>query len=231
MKILILTKDELFNKVAKSILDLVKRNPSSVLALSTGSTMIPLYRKITSLSKTNKIDFSNVTTFNLDEYSGLRSDDKNSYHYFMERHLFNKINIDKRNTFFPSSDNNYETLIKKKGGIDLAIVGIGRNGHIAFNEPGSDENCLTRKIKLTEETRKSNKRFFSSLNKVPTHSFTMGIKTILSSKKIFLIAIGKYKSKIIYKLIKEDNNNIPANYLKKHKDFTLFCDNKSTNRL
>jgi glucosamine-6-phosphate deaminase len=196
MKLIITqSKKDAINKTAEIISDLIIKKPNAVLQLATGSTMIPLYNELVRLYKKGKIDFSKVSTFNLDEYAGLKFNDKESYHYYMNKYLFDKVNIQKCNTHFPySNKKEYEAEINKHGGVDLAILGIGVNDHIAFNEPGSSFKSTTREVKLSETTLKSNSRLFPTIKKVPREAYTVGIKTIMKSKKIILLALGLKKS-------------------------------------
>ncbi len=225
MKVIILKdKKQASSKVEKIVSDLVKKNPSAVLGLATGKTMIPLYKN---LIKQN-LDFSKVKTFNLDEYVGLKTTNRKSFHYFMNKHLFSKININKKNIHFPGANfKKYEKEIKKEK-IDLQILGIGRNGHIGFNEPGSSFKSITRKVRLTKNTTFVNKLFGMS----PKYAFTMGIKTITSSKKIILVAFGNKKADAISKALEgKINEEIPASILRKHKDVTFVLDKDAASKL
>ena len=193
---------QLAKEVSNIICRKIKNNPSLVLGFASGETVKPLYRQLARLYKNKKTDFSKITAFNLDEYYGV--DYKNSLRSFMDAHLFKKINIKESNINFLSYDNKkekeykeYERKIKKVGGIDLQILGIGINGHIGFNEPGSSFRSRTRKIKLSEKTRNYSKKYFGSLRYVPKYAITMGIGTIMESKKIILLATGKSKSNLL----------------------------------
>ncbi len=227
MKVLILNdKKSVAKKVAEIITRQIKDNPKLILGLPTGETVIPLYKELSDRHQNKKIDFSKVKTFNLDEYLGLDSDDKNSFHYFMQSHLFKNVNVKPKNINFPPQKNphSYDTLIKTSGGIDLTLLGIGRNGHIAFNEPGSSKKSNTRVIKLSDSTRSSNSHLFQD-RKVPLRAVTLGITTILKSKKIILIATGKDKAEIIAKTLKaKPSPLIPASFLKRHRKTLLILD-------
>ena len=169
----------------------------------------------------------------MDEYLHLSENNKVSFHYFMQKHLFKNIGLKKRNIHFPSTKkpSNYDRIIKKSGGLDLTILGIGINGHIAFNEPGSKINSRTRIVKLTNETIKSNSRFFKN-RKTPNKSLSIGISTILKSKKIILIATGKNKAEIISEVIKtKPSSKIPATFLKKHKRVIFLLDKEAAAKL
>ncbi|MDE1848853.1 MAG: glucosamine-6-phosphate deaminase [Nanoarchaeota archaeon] len=233
MRIIISTTGECIRKAAAAISEIIKRKPNATLGLATGSTMIPLYRELVRLYKKGEIDFSRVRTFNLDEYADLSFNDKNSYHRYMNRNFFNKVNIKKLNVHFPASKGDeYEKEIKNSGGLDLVLLGIGTNGHIAFNEPGSSFNSRTRKIKLSDSTIKSNSRFFTSARRVPEEAYTMGIKTIMRSRKIILLAFGTKKSNAVLRAIKGPiTEKIPASVLRQHKDATFILDRKAAAQL
>ena len=225
MKLIILKdKKQVSIKAGKIVSDLIKKNPNAVLGLATGKTMIPFYKNLTK----QDLDFSKIKTFNLDEYIGLKETDKKSFRYFMNKYFFNKININKKNIHFPSyNSKKYEKEIKKEK-IDLQILGIGRNGHIGFNEPGSSFKSVTRKVKLTKNTRFVNKLFGRS----STHAFTMGIKTIMSSRKIILLAFGFAKADAIQKAIEGKlSEDVPASILRKHRNVTFILDERAASKL
>ncbi len=224
---------ELSKAAAKIVASQVTLKPNSVLGLATGSTPIGLYDNLVQFNKTGDIDFSGVTTFNLDEYYPISSENNQSYHYFMNKHLFSRININKENTFLLDGETkdpeteceNFEKLISQKGGVDLQILGIGRNGHIGFNEPDASLNSYTHLTGLTQSTIDANSRFFKSNEEVPRKALTMGISTILKSKKIIILASGADKSKAVSELLNEEiNTDFPATMLKTHPDVTLICD-------
>jgi len=194
-----------------------------------------LYQYLIKLNNDKIIDFKKVKTFNLDEYYGLDSKDPQSYHYFMDKNLFSQINIDKKNVVIPNGMvsvakiktycDNYENLICKSGGIDLQILGIGQNGHIGFNEPGSSLHSKTRLVKLTPETIKANSRFFKNKSEVPTQAISMGLATIFCAKKIILLASGQDKARAIKKLFATNPNPLlPASILIDHADTTVIVD-------
>lgn len=232
---LIITKDkkEAARKVALIIAGVISKKPGAVFLLATGSTMIPLYKELVQIYRKNKIDFSRVKTFNLDEYAGLKFNDKNSYHAYMSRNLFDRVNIQKCNTYFPSSNGKrYDEEIKKSGGVDLCILGIGVNGHIAFNEPGSSFKSTTRRVRLSASTIKANSRFFSSMKNVPKEAYTVGIKTIMKSRKIILIAFGTKKADAVCKTVKgKVSEKVPASALKNHKNTILVIDKNASKKL
>lgn len=227
------SKKESINKAASIISSTIKKKPKSILGLATGNTVIPLYKELVKKYKKNEINFSKVSTFNLDEYSNLNENDKKSFHYFMNKYFFNHVNISKKNIHFPGSNSEkYEKEIKKSGGIDLQILGIGHNGHVGFNEPGSSFHSKTRKIKLSGDTRKFNSKFFRLSKNIPKHAFTMGIKTIMNSKKIILLAFGKEKAEAIAKTIHgKITTKVPASILRKHKNVIFIIDKKAAGKL
>lgn len=226
--------------VAQKALSLIKnqitKKADSRICFATGSTPLDLYKLLIEDYQKGKIDFSKMVTFNLDEYLGLDLKNEHSYHYFMDHNLFNHINVKRENINFPDvkkyekehQNGSYEQVIEKLGGIDFTILGIGENGHIAFNEPGSQEQDITRVVDLTESTINANKRFFASEKDVPRKAVTMGIGTILKSKKIMLLATGPKKAQAIYDtLLKPVSSNCPASFLQNHKDVTIIVDELS----
>lgn len=211
----------------------VLQKPDSVLGLATGSTPIKAYKQMIDLYSKGVVDFSQVTTFNLDEYVNLDVKDKNSYHTFMHENLFDHVNIPEENTNFLDGNaqdleqecRDYEKKIKKAGGIDIQLLGIGSNGHIAFNEPADCFQRWSHVVTLKESTVKDNSRFFKSIDEVPTQAVTMGIGSIMQAKKILIIALGTNKAKAIKQLI--DGNvtpMCPASVLQFHTDVTLMLD-------
>ena len=231
---------EMSKKAAKLVASQMTLKPNSVLGLATGSTPIGLYENLVEMNKREEIDFSDITTFNLDEYYPLSPENEQSYRYFMNYHLFDKVNIDKSRTFVPDglAENpqeecaNYEKLIKSAGGIDLQILGIGQNGHIGFNEPDENLNTVTHLTDLTESTIEANSRFFEKISDVPTKALTMGIATIMKSKKIILLASGRNKHRIVKELLNDGiNTSVPATMLKVHPDVVLICDKEAYSRM
>lgn len=211
----------------------VLAKPNSVLGLATGSTPLKPYSHMINLFKNGSVDFSKVTTFNLDEYCNLDVNDVNSYHHFMHENLFDHINIPEENINFLNGNaedleqecKDYEKKIKQAGGIDIQLLGIGSNGHIAFNEPSDSFQRWSHVVALKESTIKDNSRFFASIDEVPTHAVTMGIGSIMQAKRILIIAIGENKAKAIKQLI--DGNvtpECPASVLQFHTDVTLMLD-------
>ncbi len=211
----------------------VLQRPNSVLGLATGSTPLKPYSQMIELYKKGVVDFSKVTTFNLDEYVNLDVNDKNSYHSFMHENLFDHINIPEENINFldgnaedPEEEcRRYEEKIKAAGGIDIQLLGIGSNGHIAFNEPADCFQRWSHVVTLKESTVKDNSRFFKSIDEVPTQAVTMGIGSIMQAKKILIIAIGENKAKAIKQLIGGNVTPMcPASVLQFHTDVTLMLD-------
>ncbi len=207
--------------------------PDCVLGLATGSTPIGTYDQLVEWYKKGDLNFSEVKTVNLDEYKGLDRANDQSYYYFMQKHLFERVNIDLENTYLPNgmeADSEkeafrYTSLIRSLGGVDLQLLGIGRNGHIGFNEPGEafekDVHC----VNLTDSTIEANKRFFASAADVPKQAYTMGIKTIMQAKKIILLASGEDKADAVAKAFwGEVTPQVPASILQLHNDVTLVAD-------
>jgi glucosamine-6-phosphate deaminase len=225
---------ELGKKAAAIIIEHVKAKPDAVLGLATGSTPQTTYRELIRDHKENGTSYRQVTTVNLDEYIGLSPEDPNSYHYFMKKELFDAIDIASENTHLPNGEaadleaecRRYDDLIRSVGGIDLQLLGIGRNGHIGFNEPGTSFQTRTHVVELAEDTRKANARFFPSLDAVPTSAITMGIQNILESKRILLLASGPAKAEAMARLLnqREITEAFPASCLHLHNDVTVIAD-------
>jgi glucosamine-6-phosphate deaminase len=218
---------------AKHIISLINKRPASVLGLATGSTPIKLYEQLIQANKNTQVSFEHVTTFNLDEYLGLDGSHSQSYRHFMNEHLFKHIDIDINNTFVPNGSSDdpieacslYEQTIADKGGIDLQLLGIGRNGHIGFNEPSSSLASRTRVKTLTEDTIKANKRFFAEDEFQPNLSITMGIGTISEAKEVLLLATGSDKAEAIKNTIEGPiAARCPASILQMHQHVTVVID-------
>jgi glucosamine-6-phosphate deaminase len=233
-------------KVAKEIKDLINEKQAKgemcVLGLATGSSPIKVYEELVRMHKEEGLRFSNVITFNLDEYYPMSKDNLQSYYYFMHEHLFNHIDILPKNVHIPngsvSSEQlhqyciDYEQDIKKSGGIDLQLLGIGRTGHIGFNEPGSHINSETRSITLDYITRVDAASSFLGIDNVPKKAITMGIRTVRKAKRIILLAWGDNKSSIIRKTIEgEISSKIPATYLQSHQNTTFILDIEAASEL
>jgi glucosamine-6-phosphate deaminase len=218
---------------AKIVAKQIKNKPNIVLGLATGSTPEGMYRKLVKIHKEGELDLSQVITFNLDEYLGLSPDHPQSYHYYMHENFFNHVNIEEKNIHIPKGDTkdpvqeclNYEREIEKVGGIDLQILGIGVNGHVGFNEPDINLEAKTHVIQLSDNTIKANSRFFKNLDEVPKKAITMGMATIMRSKKIILMAWGAEKKKPILKVISGHiATEVPASLLQVHNDVILIVD-------
>jgi glucosamine-6-phosphate deaminase len=231
--------EELSKEAARVVSEFVREKPTCVLGLATGSTPQALYKELIRMYREEGLDFSMVTTFNLDEYIGLPPSHTQSYHYFMRENLFKHINIPERFVHIPSgmvdvNDINrihkycdwYEEQIEKVGGIDLQILGIGANGHIGFNEPGSSLGARTRIKTLTDKTRRDNARFFEDdLNQVPKYATTMGIGTIMEARVVLLLASGKQKAEAVRNMVEGPiTAKVPASMIQMHRKAILILD-------
>lgn len=232
--------DETSELVAKIIDDELRKNPHIVLGLATGRTMERVYDKLVKKHREEGLDFSLCRTFNLDEYVGLMPCDPHSYRYYMNKHLFTKVNIDLRNTYLPNGiapDLNkeceeYETLIQRAGGIDLQLLGIGRSGHIGFNEPLSALKSRTRVKALSPQTIEQNACFFEDKSKMPRRAITMGVGTILSCRRCILLATGEEKAEIIAKAVEGPiTSMISATALQLHPRCTVIVDELAASKL
>jgi glucosamine-6-phosphate deaminase len=221
---------ELSVKAAAIVAEEIKENRQPVLGLATGSTPEGMYAQLVKMFNAKEVDFSNVITFNLDEYAGLSPEHPQSYYYYMHRNLFDHVNIKNENIHIPQCDNQsisafcreYDQSIIAAGGIDLQILGIGGNGHIGFNEPGRSLSYFTHLIDLTEDTIMANSRFFDSLQKVPRRAVTMGMGPIMHAAKILLLASGHSKAKVIQRAFNGTiTTDLPASLLQLHRDVTL----------
>lgn len=228
--------DEMSEKAAQIFAAQLTLKPDSILGLATGSTPVGMYTKLAEMNKAGKIDFSQVKSFNLDEYYPINRDNSQSYFTFMNENLFSKINIDITKTHVPNGEaadpqaecENYDKMISEAGGIDLQVLGIGQNGHIAFNEPAETLEPYTHVTGLTESTIKANSRFFNSEAEVPTKALTMGMASIMGAKKIVLLANGASKSKVVAELINGGiTTSVPATLLKTHPDVVVICDEEA----
>ena len=241
MKI-IRTKDyeEMSRKAANLISAQILLKPDCVLGLATRSTPIGIYDQLVEWYKKGDLDFSTVKTVNLDEYKGLTRDNEQSYYYFMHHHLFDRVNIDEENTHVPNGqvENGdeeclrYEALIKSMGGVDLQLLGLGRNGHIGFNEPAADFPKITHCVDLTESTIEANKRFFASADEVPRQAYTMGIGTIMKADKILVVANGEDKADAVAAMVQgKINPEVPASILQLHNNVILVADEAALSKL
>ena len=224
---------DMSRKAANIISAQVIMKPNCVLGLATGSTPIGTYDQLVEWYNKGDLDFSEVTTVNLDEYKGLPRTNDQSYYYFMHQHLFDRVNIDPERTNVPNGMEpdaekecgRYEELIRSLGGVDLQLLGLGHNGHIGFNEPGEAFEKETHCVDLTESTIEANKRFFASADDVPKQAYTMGIKTIMQAKKILIVVNGENKADIVVRaFFGPVTPEVPASILQLHNDVTLVGD-------
>ena len=230
MKVVIDSAENIAAMAAQQYVELLKRKPNAILGGATGSTPLGLYAELVRLNKAGEISFKDASSFNLDEYVGLDGTHDQSYRYFMDHNLFDHIDIDKARTRVPSGIDTsdpaaYDKEIAAAGGVDLQLLGIGNNGHIGFNEPGTPFGSLTHIVELTESTREANKRFFASLDEVPTHAVTMGVKTVMQARSIILMAIGPAKAPIMKEMLQGPvTEKVPASVLQLHPDVTVYMD-------
>ena len=233
MKIIITKNyDEMSEKAFEVMAEIVKHKPDAIIGLATGSTPIGLYKNMIKDHKENGTSYKNIKTTNLDEYAGLDYSSDQSYIYFMRENLFDHIDIDLKNTNIENGKatdrqaecDRYNELLANMQQ-DIQVLGIGSNGHIAFNEPGTPFGSVTHIVDLTENTIKDNARFFASIDDVPRQAFTMGLKNIMNAKQILILANGKNKAKAVYGLVKgEVTTDVPASILQLHPNCVLVCD-------
>ncbi|MFA1820888.1 glucosamine-6-phosphate deaminase [Virgibacillus oceani] len=225
--------EALSEKACDFIVDKVKRLENLALGLATGSTPEGLYQRVIEKYRQGEVSFKDVSTFNLDEYIGLAKDHPNSYYHYMYEKLFKHIDISMDQVHIPSGDvvnlqeecMSYERRIQHANQIDVQVLGLGVNGHIGFNEPGTPLSSRTHVVDLDASTRKANARFFNSIEEVPEKAITMGIETIMESKEILLLVSGKSKAKAVNQLINEEvSSAFPASVLQKHGRVTVIAD-------
>lgn len=225
--------DDMSRKAANIISAQLILKPDSILGLATGSTPVGAYQQLAEWCEKGDLDFSRASSVNLDEYKGLSGEHDQSYRYFMNHNLFDHVNIDKEKTNVPNGlaedaeaeCKRYDQIIEDLGGIDLQLLGIGGNGHIGFNEPCDVFEKGTHVVTLTEETKQSNARFFSSIEEVPTEALTMGIGNIMSAKKILLLASGEAKANALYNsCFGPITPGVPASVLQLHSDVVVIAD-------
>jgi glucosamine-6-phosphate deaminase len=241
MEVVIVPDSETMGRTAGRIVaDLVNTKPDAVLGFPTGSTPLPLYGELARMHRQEGLDFSQVTTFNLDEYVGLSPDHEQSYSYFMWHHLFQHINIPPQAVHIPSGTTTnheaycrwYEDEIQRAGGIDLQVLGIGRDGHIAFNEPGSSLGSRTRLKTLTDQTIRDNARFFQNEEEVPRYAITMGVGTILEARHCLLLGTGENKAEPVAKAIEGPvTSMVTASALQLHPQVTVIIDEAAASKL
>lgn len=240
MKVIVVKDyEELSRVTAEQIAEVVRNRPDCVLGLATGSTPVGAYEVLAEMYKKGELDFSRVKSYNLDEYYPMKADNRQSYHYFMNENLFSKINISPENVHVPDGDckdtdamcADYEAQIRSAGGIDIQLLGIGRNGHIGFNEPGDFLYPDTHKTDLTDDTMDANARFFSEDEIIPNAAVTMGMGTILRARKIVIAASGASKREAVAGILSgKITTQCPASLLNMHPDVVLVCDEEAYGR-
>ncbi len=231
--------NEMSKRAAKLVIDEILKKPNLRLGCPTGQTPSGMYKELVKAYKEKKADFSKVHAYMLDEYYPIKKTSKNSYNYYLNDNFFNHVNIKKENinTINPESKTpkkecvNYEKKLRKNP-VDIQILGVGVNGHIGFNEPNSNFNSKTRIVNLTESTIKQNSRFFKNKEQAPKQTITLGIETIMSAKKIILLASGKNKTEAIKHLINEkEDKSWPVTALRKHKNLIVIADKDAVSLL
>ena len=232
--------EEMSRKAAGIVSAQIIMKPDCVLGLATGSTPVGLYKQLIEWYRNGDLDFSGVRTVNLDEYKGISRENDQSYYYFMHQNLFDHVNIPAGNTHLPDGMEpdsekecrRYEELIQSMGSVDLQLLGIGHNGHIGFNEPADAFDKLVHCVNLTQSTIEANKRFFASAEEVPRQAYTMGIQTIMRSKKILIIANGEGKAGIVRDaFFGPITPMVPASVLQLHNDVTLVADEAALSKI
>jgi len=225
---------------AKIVAGQLYLKPNSVLGLATGSTPLGMYGKLVAVHQSIGLDFSEVISFNLDEYIGLPPENPQSYHYFMEQNFFRHINIRPESIYIPdgmaadieAESRLYDRIIEHRGGIDLQVLGIGQNAHIGFNEPDIKFEATTHRVRLDDETIHANSRFFEREQDVPRYAISMGIKTIMLAKKVILLANGKNKAEAVFKAVCGSvSPAAPASILQLHRDVTVIVDREAAGLL
>ncbi|MDO4573409.1 MAG: glucosamine-6-phosphate deaminase [Clostridia bacterium] len=232
MKLIIDTPEKIAQMAAQRYAALLKEKPEAVLGFATGSTPLGLYAELARLNAAGAISFKQATTFNLDEYIGLADMHDQSYRYFMNTNLFERIDIPMERTHLPSGLQAegqdmaaYDRMIEKAGGIDLQLLGIGHNGHIGFNEPGTPFGSMTHKAKLTPSTLEANARFFDTIDEVPKYAVTMGIKTVMNARAILMITLGSAKAPIVKAALQGPvTEEVPASVLQLHPELVWYAD-------
>ena len=235
MKVVVGNEQEISRLIAEEFIKQVNAKPNSVLGLATGTSPLGVYANLVKANKEGRVSFKDVATFNLDEYVGLEGTHNQSYRYFMNDNLFNHIDINKEKTHvlkgvgdYLGYAKQYDAEIASFGGIDLQILGIGSDGHIAFNEPGTAFDSLTHVAELAESTIVDNSRLFNDISEVPTKAVTMGLRSIMNARKIVLIATGKNKAKAIHDMLKLPKSEAcPASILQDHPDCTIYVDEEA----
>lgn len=226
--------------LSRHLVELIHNKPNCKLGLATGSTMEPVYAKLLQHAQQASPDLSQVTTFNLDEYIGLPASHPQSYNYYMHQHLFDQLGLSEHQVNLPNGTcrdldqecESYSAAIANAGGLDFQLLGVGTNGHIGFNEPGTAFDSLTHVIELSDNTRLDNSRFFDDPAEMPTHAITMGIQDILNAKEVVLVATGAHKADVMNLLYRTPADvNMPASALKLHPNARIYLDEAAAARL
>ena len=234
------TYEDMSKQAANIIASVVTLKPDCMLGLATGSSPIGTYEELVKKYEAGELDFSEVTTVNLDEYKGLPKENKQSYYYFMHDNLFSHVNIDPANTHLPDGTEpdsqkaceEYNKVIASMGGVDLQLLGLGHDGHIGFNEPNDEFDKETHCVDLTEMTIEANKRFFNSIDEVPRQAYTMGIKNIMQAKKILVVVSGEDKADILKEVLYGAiTPQVPASILQLHNDVTIVADETALSKI
>lgn len=221
--------------VSDLLIKQIQTKPNSVLGLATGSTMLPVYRQFVAALEQGAVDASSITTFNLDEYLDLAPEHTESYHYFMQEHLFRHLSLPSAQVHLPNGQaqdmtqecRHYSESIESQG-LDVQLLGIGTNGHIGFNEPYTSFDSRTHVVELSENTRVDNSRFFKDITEMPTHAITMGLADIMSAKQVVLVATGKHKAEVMAKLFNSPvSEAMPASILKQHGRVQILLDEEA----
>ena len=232
--------EEMSRKAARMVKHQVLSKPGSVLGLPTGDTPLGMYRELVQAYQQKELDFAQVTVFNLDEYCGLGKENEQSYAYYMQRNLYDSVNVPLKNRFIPDGTapdfdaecKRYEKQIKRTGGIDLMVLGIGTNGHIGFNEPADFFEAETHLVQLSSATKKANARFFTSANEVPDKAISVGIKTIMQAKELIILAYGAKKTDAVYKMVKgKISPRVPASIVQLHSNATVIIGRNTAKQL
>ena len=234
MKVIVTENYEEMSRAAADVMaEVIASKPDCVLGLATGSTPIGMYDRLVEKYEAGQLDFSGVCSVNLDEYYPISPDNDQSYRYFMNENLFDRVNIDKARTIVPDGTTEdpdafcraYEQSIDRLGGVDIQVLGIGQNGHIGFNEPDAELEPFTHLTALTESTIKANSRFFANEADVPKHALTMGIQSVFKARRILLLASGENKADAVCAMLGgKITTQCPASLLCLHADVTLICD-------
>lgn len=231
---------EMSKRAANMVASQVVLKPDSILGLATGETPLGMYEELVKMYREGIVDFCEASTFNLDEYCGLSKDNPQSYQYYMNKNFFSHVNISSNRINIPNGMakdvelecTEYDKRIKNSGGIDIQVLGIGRNGHIGFNEPDIKFESKTHLVKLDEDTILANSRFFNSIDEVPTSAISMGIKNIMHAEKIVLLANGIEKASAIYKTIRgKITPEVPASILQLHRDVVIMVDEEAASMI